>query len=58
MEYLGIGPGPRIGDIMGLMLERRIEEGPYTVGEAYAMVRDWAIDQGIPDPGPAPDEEE
>jgi poly(A) polymerase len=58
MEYLGIGPGPRIGDIMGLMLERRIEEGPYTVGEAYAMVREWAIDQGIPDPGPAPDEEE
>ena len=58
MEYLGIGPGPRIGDIMGLMLERRIEEGPYTVGEAYVMVRDWAIDQGIPDPGPAPDEEE
>ncbi len=58
MEYLGIGPGPRIGDIMGLMLERRIEEGPYTEGEAYAMVRDWAIDQGIPDPGPPPDEEE
>jgi poly(A) polymerase len=58
MGYLGIGPGPRIGDIMGLMLERRIEEGPYTVGEAYAMVREWAVGQGIPDPGPPPDEEE
>jgi poly(A) polymerase len=58
MEYLGIGPGPQIGDIMGLMLERRIEEGPYTKGEAFAMVRQWAIAQGIPDPGPAPDEEE
>ena len=43
---------------MGLMLERRIDEGPYSVGEAYAMVRDWAIAQGIPDPGPPPDEEE
>ena len=58
MEYLGIGPGPEIGDIMGLMLERRIDDGPYGVGEAYAMVRDWAMTQGIPDPGPAPDEEE
>jgi poly(A) polymerase len=58
MGYLGIGPGPRIGDIMGLMLERRIEEGPYTKGEAFAMVREWAIDQGIPDPGLPPDEEE
>ena len=58
MGYLGIGPGPRIGDIMGLMLERRIEEGPYTKGEAFAMVREWAIAQGIPDPGPPPDEEE
>ncbi|HSK07274.1 MAG TPA: CCA tRNA nucleotidyltransferase [Acidimicrobiia bacterium] len=58
MGYLGIGPGPRIGDIMGLMLERRIEEGPYTRSEAYAMVRQWAMAQGIPDPGPPPDEEE
>ena len=58
MGYLGIGPGPLIGDIMGLMLERRIDEGPYSVGEAYAMVRDWAMAQGIPDPGSPPDEEE
>ncbi|MGH8870946.1 MAG: CCA tRNA nucleotidyltransferase [Acidimicrobiia bacterium] len=58
MDYLGIGPGPRIGDIMGLMLERRIDDGPYSVGDAYVMVREWAIAQGIPDPGPAPEEEE
>jgi poly(A) polymerase len=58
MGYLGIGPGPHIGDIMGLMLERRIEEGPYTATQAYAMVRDWAMSKGIPDPGPPPDEEE
>jgi poly(A) polymerase len=58
MSYLGIGPGPHIGDIMGIMLERRIDEGPYGVTEAYAMVREWAIGQGIPDPGPPPGEEE
>ncbi len=58
MAYLGIGPGPKIGEIMGLMLERRIEEGPYTVAEAYQMARVWAVEEGLSDPGPAPDEEE
>jgi poly(A) polymerase len=58
MAYLGIGPGPRVGDIMGLMLERRIDEGPYGVDQAYAMVREWALQHGIPDPGPPPVEEE
>jgi poly(A) polymerase len=58
MAYLGIGPGPKIGDIMDLMLERRIDDGPYGTAEAYEMVREWAIEQGIPDPGPPPDEEE
>jgi poly(A) polymerase len=58
MAYLGIGPGPKIGDIMGLMLERRIDEGPYGVREAYEMVREWALAEGLPDPGPPPDEEE
>lgn len=58
MEYLGIGPGPHIGDIMSAMLERRIDEGPFTATEAYAMVREWAISRGIGDPGPPPDEEE
>ena len=58
MAYLGIGPGPNIGDIMELMLERRIDEGPYGAAEAYAMVREWAMARGIPDPGPPPDLEE
>jgi poly(A) polymerase len=58
MQYLGIGPGPSIGDIMGLMLERRIDQGPYSVTEAYQMAREWAVAQGLPDPGPPPDEEE
>lgn len=58
MAYLGIGPGPNIGDIMELMLERRIDEGPYGAADAYAMVREWAMARGIPDPGPPPDLEE
>jgi poly(A) polymerase len=58
MAYLGIGPGPAIGDIMGLMLERRIDQGPYSVTEAYQMAREWAVANGLTDPGPPPDEEE
>jgi poly(A) polymerase len=58
MAYLGIGPGPKIGDIMDLMLERRIDEGPYGAAEAYSMVREWALEQGMSDPGPPPQEEE
>ncbi len=57
MAYLGIGPGPHIGDIIGQMLERRIEEGPYSVEEAYAMVREWAVETGFADPGPHPGEQ-
>jgi poly(A) polymerase len=58
MAYLGIGPGPRVGDIIERMLERRIEEGPYTKQSAYDMVRAWAIENDIPDPGRHRDEEE
>ena len=58
MGYLGIGPGPGIGDIMGLMLERRIDQGPFSKTEAYQMTREWAIARGMSDPGPPPDEEE
>lgn len=52
MDYLGIEPGPKVGEIMGLLLEKRIEEGPYDEAEAYATARSWALEQGLPDPGP------
>ena len=53
IRYLGIEPGPVVGQVMDLLLERRIEDGPYSELEAYAMVRDWAIEHGLEDPGPA-----
>lgn len=59
MGYLGIEPGPVVGEVTGLLLEKRIEDGPYSVGEAYEMVREWAIEKGFEDPGdPPPVEEE
>jgi poly(A) polymerase len=54
MEYLGIDPGPQIGVIMDILLEKRIEDGPYPPDEAYQVARDWATENGIPDPGPPP----
>jgi len=58
MEYLGIPPGPKVGEVMDLLLEKRIEDGPYPVGEAYEVVRQWAVAGGLDDPGPAPAWEE
>ena len=55
MTYLGIPPGPVIGRVMHLLLERRIDEGPFSPAEAYDMVRVWAVGQGLDDPGPAPE---
>ncbi len=54
MAYLGIEPGPLVGEIMDILLERRIEEGPYSKTEAFQVVRDWAIDRGMSDPGEPP----
>ena len=53
MTYLSIDPGPRVGVIMGILLEKRIDDGPYSAEEAYRIVREWAIDNGVPDPGVA-----
>lgn len=52
MAYLDITPGPAVGEIMRLLLERRIEDGPYSAEEALELVRQWAIEKGWDDPGP------
>ena len=52
MEYLGIEPGPKVGEVMRLLLEKRIEEGPYDPSEAFETARGWALEQGMSDPGP------
>lgn len=58
MTYLGIEPGPRVGEVMDLLSERRIDEGPYSAVEAFGLVRDWALSQGLADPGHPPGIEE
>lgn len=57
MAYLGLDPGPMVGEIMDLLLEKRIEDGPYSEREGYGLAREWAVGRGMPDPGePPPDE--
>ena len=49
MQYLGVQPGPAVGEVMHLLYEHRIEHGPYTVEEAYALLDEWRAgrEQGI-----------
>lgn len=58
MSYLEMEPGPKVGEIMDILLERRIDEGPYSAAEAFEVARDWALEQGWPDPGAAPEIED
>ncbi len=58
ISYLAINPGPMVGEIMDMLLERRIDEGHYSVTEAYSMAREWALGRGLSDPGPPPPESE
>jgi poly(A) polymerase len=51
MAYLGIPAGPRIGEVMHLLTEHRIDQGPYEQEEAYRLVREWALEQAMEDPG-------
>lgn len=54
MRYLGIEPGPQVGEIMDLLTEKRIEDGPYTAVEGYQLAREWALGLGMDDPGAPP----
>ena len=44
MAHLGIEPGRRVGVAMDLLLEHRIDEGPYTPEEAYELLDGWVKD--------------
>ena len=53
MAYLGIDPGPMVGAVLKVLLDKRIDDGPYQRSEAFAIVRELAIAEGLDDPGPA-----
>jgi poly(A) polymerase len=51
MGHLGIGPGPLVGEIMEMLTEHRIEQGPYEPEEAFRLVTQWATERGMEVPG-------
>ena len=46
MQHLGIAPGPVVGEIMDMLLEYRLDEGPFSEEEALKLVDEWADRNG------------
>jgi poly(A) polymerase len=43
MQHLGIDPGPVVGEIMGMLLEHRLDHGPYSEVEALRLIDAWLV---------------
>ncbi len=41
MAHLGIEPGPVVGEAMDMLLEHRLDHGPYGADEAYRLLDHW-----------------
>jgi poly(A) polymerase len=46
MKRLGLSPGRVVGEIMDMLLEHRLDHGPYSEDEAFELVDRWAVDKG------------
>src|SRR3954467_14509631 len=42
MDFLGVEPGPVVGEALGFLLDIRLEEGPIDEDEALGRLRAWA----------------
>ncbi len=47
MAFLGVPPGPRVGEALDFLLEVRLDEGPMAEPDAYERLRAWARERGI-----------
>jgi poly(A) polymerase len=47
MEFLGVEPGPVVGDALDFLLEIRLDEGPIKRSDAYERLRAWAEQRGM-----------
>lgn len=56
MSCLGIPPGPTVGKVLKVLLDRRIEHGPCSPEGATRVVRDWAVERGWEVSGRSPPE--
>jgi poly(A) polymerase len=52
MAFLGVEPGPVVGEALDFLLELRLDEGPMDEDESYERLAAWARERGIePRPG-------
>lgn len=42
MAYLGLEPGPAVGEARRMLLDARLDRGPMSEEEAYALLDEWA----------------
>ncbi len=47
MAYLGLPPGPRLGEIWAWLKDKAIELGPMSEDKGYALLDEWAADNGV-----------
>lgn len=47
MEFLGIPPGPLVGEALKYLLELRLDVGPIAEEDAYQELAAWAADRGM-----------
>ena len=47
MEFLGVEPGPLVGEALAYLLEIRLDEGPIDDADAFARLESWALARGI-----------
>jgi poly(A) polymerase len=47
MEFLGVEPGPVVGEARSHLLDLRLDEGPMSKDDAYARLAQWATERGI-----------
>jgi poly(A) polymerase len=45
MEHLGVGPGPEVGDALAFLMELRLERGPISKEDAFALLDEWAAER-------------
>ncbi len=46
MQFLGVGPGPVVGEALAYLLELRLDQGPMDEAEAYERLAEWASEHG------------
>jgi poly(A) polymerase len=51
MAFLGIPPGPLVGEARDFLMDLRLEEGEVGEAEAYRRLDEWARARGISPPG-------